>query len=190
MTFYSFSRACYSCICVLRFRSTFTSLHGSTHPNKKDHLLRSRDFVASTTVASRTLGSLHASTPSTISSVSISFSVSCSLVNRYPFHPLSPTHPQTSDCYGFSERCSLLDAHESWARLLRRKLTIDIRSETRIACSCCVTWVTANPRAGVYTASRRLYGKLKLVRLCWGINFLCPTGYITIKRIVISYFII
>lgn len=49
---------------------------------EKNHLLRSRDFVASTTVASRTLGSLHASTPFPISSVSISI-------------PLNPTHPPT-----------------------------------------------------------------------------------------------
>lgn len=64
-------------VCVSYYpRSAFISLHGSARWNKKDHLLRSRDFVASTTVASRTLGSLHASTPSTISSVSISFSFS------------------------------------------------------------------------------------------------------------------
>lgn len=63
-------------------------LRGSIHPNKKDHLLRSRDFVASTTVASRTLGSLHASIPSIVSSVFHLFPL-----NRHPFHPSSPTHP-------------------------------------------------------------------------------------------------
>lgn len=68
-------------------------LHGSTRPNKKDHLLRSRDFVASTTVASRTLGSLHASTPSTISSVSIYLSLSLFLSHEPPSLPSLVAHP-------------------------------------------------------------------------------------------------
>lgn len=83
-----------SIVCVSYYhRSAFISLHGSTRPNKKDHLLRSRDFVASTTVASRTLGSLHASTPSTISSVSISPSLSLFLSHEPPSLPSLVAHP-------------------------------------------------------------------------------------------------
>lgn len=87
-----------SVVCVSYYhRSAFISLHGSTRPNKKDHLLRSRDFVASTTVASRTLGSLHASTPSTISSVSISPSLSLYLLlllsHEPPSLPSLVAHP-------------------------------------------------------------------------------------------------
>lgn len=89
-----FPHACYSYASLLLSSIRFyLPLHGSTRPNKKDHLLRSRDFVASTTVASRTLGSLHASTIHNF----VGFHLSP--MNRHSFHPSSPTpkHPTITD---------------------------------------------------------------------------------------------
>lgn len=153
----SFSLSLSLLLSSIRF---YLPLHGSTRPNKKDHLLRSRDFVASTTVASRTLGSLHASTPSTISSVSIS--LPWTAIPSIPRRPPTPKRPTVTDF----PRGALFRALESWARLLRRKLlTIDSRVKTRNVNVRCVIWIIAKARAGVCTDSRHLLCKLKPVQL-------------------------
>lgn len=115
---------------VLRFTflyylrsACYLFLHGSTRPNKKDHLLRSRDFVASTTVASRTLGSLHAFY--TIHNFVGFITLQWTAIPSIPRRPPTPKLPTATDF----PRGALFDALESWARLLWRKLlTINRRS--------------------------------------------------------------